>query len=308
MKMGNSQFWKSQRKSSASKTENPKEAAASAARRGARGAIRITMKSEQDEMQLNKLQQLGMSAPEEAKLVALRDYIAKCADAGNRYVYYRVLRKQYSDQVNRSLRSRSRLESDVNFLQTIGHVELQKLGVVPQTIFLGSRAGAPEMTRKVSDTYNLARMSSMDQANSGAPFEDLRRRLESINGSNMSLASAAVADRTPTIPARLVTNVTDLPPSLPMRPGSPTESVVSTTSVSIRPRFNIGTVESAKAAPAVGQTRMNAVGLLEAPSRMSVDGDQSVSPASAAHTIRHMRSPVAATPGGSRNLCRIGVH
>lgn len=84
MKMGNSQFWRSQRKSGTQKSENPKDAAVSAARRGARGAIRITMKSEQDELQLNKLQQLGMSAPEEAKLVALRDYIAKAADAGNR--------------------------------------------------------------------------------------------------------------------------------------------------------------------------------------------------------------------------------
>ena len=82
---GNSQFWRSQRKSGTPKSENAKEAAASAARRGARGAIRITMKSEQDELQLNKLQQLGMSAPEEAKLVALRDYIAKAADAGNRW-------------------------------------------------------------------------------------------------------------------------------------------------------------------------------------------------------------------------------
>lgn len=157
------------------------------------------------------------------------------------------------------------------------------------------------MTRKVSDTYNLARVSSMDQGNSSAPFEDLKRRLESINGSHLSLASAALSDRTPTAPTRLVTNVSDLPPVLLMRPGSPTESVVSTTnSVSLRPRINIGVAEGTKAAPAIGHTRMNAVGLLEAPSRMSVDGDhQSASPASRAHTLRHenIRSPLGTNQG-----------
>lgn len=37
-----------------------------------------------DEIQLGKLEQLGMIASEEAKLIALRDYIAKSADAVNR--------------------------------------------------------------------------------------------------------------------------------------------------------------------------------------------------------------------------------
>lgn len=46
MKMGNSQFWKSQRKTSI-RNENLKEAAMGAARRSTRGSIRITMKSEE---------------------------------------------------------------------------------------------------------------------------------------------------------------------------------------------------------------------------------------------------------------------
>ena len=138
----------------------------------------------------------------------------------------------------------------------------------------------------------------MDQANTGTPFEDLRRRLESMNGSTLSLTGGTTAtERTP-MPPRLMTNVSDLPPSLPMRPGSPTESIVSTTnSASVRPRFNIGTVESAKAAPAIGHTRMNAVGLLEPPSRMSVDGDHSPSPMSGVHTVRNMRSPSGTIQG-----------
>ena len=37
-----------------------------------------------DELQLGKLEQLGMSATEEAKLIALREYIAKHADAVTR--------------------------------------------------------------------------------------------------------------------------------------------------------------------------------------------------------------------------------
>lgn len=100
MKMSNSQFWKTQRKTS-TRNETSKDAAVGAARRAARGSIRITMKSEEwvlistlilylskrhfrDEIQLGKLEQLGMIASEEAKLIALRDYIAKSADAVNR--------------------------------------------------------------------------------------------------------------------------------------------------------------------------------------------------------------------------------
>ncbi|EJD02926.1 uncharacterized protein FOMMEDRAFT_123012 [Fomitiporia mediterranea MF3/22] len=277
MKMGNSQFWKTPRKSS-TKLDNPKEAAIAAARKSARGAIRITLKSEEDEIHLGKLEQLGMSALEEAKLVALRDYIAKSADAVN------------------SLRSRQRTVIESETLQTTGTVELQKLGVVPQTVFLGSRVSQSEATYRfsVSDRYSLSRVSSNDPAGGGAPFEDLRRRLATINGSNTSLNSAG---RERPMPLRLPSAVQELPPSVPMRPGSPTESVVSTTnSVSIRPRFSIGSVEGVKAAPAVGSVRTNAMGLLEAPGRtmVEVERDQSglTSPTSFGNMARGSRSPV----------------
>lgn len=46
--------------------------------------VKVTNKYDRDELQLGKLEQLGMTAPEEAKLIALRDYIAKSADAVNR--------------------------------------------------------------------------------------------------------------------------------------------------------------------------------------------------------------------------------
>ncbi|KAI5119857.1 hypothetical protein M0805_000691 [Coniferiporia weirii] len=280
MKMGSSQFWKTQRKSSL-KYDNPKEAAIAAARKGARGSIRITPKSEEDEIQLSKLGQLGMSAPEEAKLITLRDYIAKSADAVN------------------SLRSRLKLDSESEALQSIGHVELQKLGVVPQTVFLGSRSGQAsqsEPIRRVSEKYSLSRVSSHDHV-TGAPFEDLRRRLATINGSSSSLNSVPGRERASPLPQKFPLTISELPPTVPMRPGSPTESVVSTSnSVSMRPRFSVGSFDGAKAAPAIGSVRTTAVGLLEAPGRMIVDGEpersELTSPVSLAYTVRGMRSPI----------------
>ncbi|KAL5523732.1 hypothetical protein ACEPAG_7905 [Sanghuangporus baumii] len=276
MKSGDSQFWKSQRKS-ATKIENPKDAAVAAARKSARGAIRITLKSEEDEIHLGKLEQLGMSASEEAKLIALRDYIAKSADAVN------------------SLRSRQKTSSDSEILQSIGPVELQKLGVVPQTVFLGSRIATNETSRRFLERYSLSPRSSNDYAGSPAPFEDLRRRLATINGSATSLSSGGGRERL--TPQRLPPAIQELPPSVPMRPSSPTESVVSTTnSVSIRPRFSIGSVDGAKAAPAVGSIRTNAIGLLEAPGRPLTEADRDpsgvTSPVSYGTAGRGARSPV----------------
>ncbi|KAH8119146.1 hypothetical protein DFH11DRAFT_1838620 [Phellopilus nigrolimitatus] len=280
MRMGSSQFWKSQRKTSG-KYDSPKEAAVASARKGSRASIRVTMKSEEDEIQLGKLQQLGMSAPEEAKLIALRDYISKSADAVN------------------SLRSRHKLDSESEALQSTGHVELQKLGVVPQTVFLGSRAVPSESARRVSDKFSLSRVSSRDHATEGDPFEDLRRRLATINGSSTSLNSISQAgrERNSSLPQRFPSTIPELPPTLPMRPGSPTESVVSTTnSVSMRPRFSVGSFDGTKAAPAIGPVRTNAIGLLETPGRIHVEGEPErpgwVSPLSFANTARGMRSPI----------------
>lgn len=41
-------------------------------------------------MQLTKLQQLGMTSSEESKLLAMRDYIVKLANATSRYVYAKL--------------------------------------------------------------------------------------------------------------------------------------------------------------------------------------------------------------------------
>ena len=186
-------------------------------------------------------------------------------------------------------------------LQTIGPVELQKLGVVPQTVFLGSRIPPSETARRFSDRYSLSPRSTGDFPATPAPFEDLRRRLATINGSATSLSSGGGRDRL--APQRLPPAVQDLPPTVPMRPSSPTESVVSTTnSVSIRPRFSIGSVDIAKAAPAIGSIRTNAIGLLEAPGRGIVEGDRDpsgvTSPVSYATAARGARSPVPSVQEG----------
>lgn len=167
---------------------------------------------------------------------------------------------------------------DSDSLQTTGPVELQKLGVVLNTIFLGSQSRTAEVDfgRRFSttDRHVISRVSSFDQG-PGAPFEDLRRRLATINGSSSSLNSAMPKGRTslgiPLAPAspmpKETTNTVDL------RPGSPTESIVSTTnSVSFKPRFSLGgVIEGQKAAPAVGSVRANAMGVLEAPGRLHSD-------------------------------------
>ncbi|KLO15545.1 WD40 repeat-like protein [Schizopora paradoxa] len=267
MRSPQSQFWRSHRKA-VNKIESPKEAVGSMRRVGKVNARTVT-RSEEDDAQLQKLEQLGMSQLEEVKLVALKDHISKSANSIN------------------SLRSRQKIDSESDALQTTGFVELQKLGVVPNTIFLGSRqARTSELiqgSRKisVSDGRVLSHASSFDRSSSGAPLEDLKRRLATMNGSNTSVGSgrghtvsaAAAIQRPPTVDQ-------DVPNPADFRPGSPTESAVSTATSSIRPRFSIGSVESQKAAPAVGSVRANAVGLLEAPGkiRLEVSPDRGVNP------------------------------
>lgn len=212
------------------------------------------------------------------------------------------------------MRSRPKPDSEWETLQTTGHVELQKFGVVLHTVFLGSRPAQPESSRRLS----VNRLSSYDYTTGSAPFEDLRRRLATINGSNTSLNSAATnRDRRSPTPAHLILQqrvanattsttptVNDLPQTLPMRPPSPTESILSTAnSISLRPRFSVGSMEGVKAAPAVGSVRTNAVGLLEAPGRppSEILNDRSgmTSPASFGNTIRDGRNtlPFAISEG-----------
>lgn len=256
-----------------------------------------------DEAQLQKLRQLGMTGSEEAKLMAMRDYIMKLANAIS------------------SFATRLRPEDDAEPLKTISDVELQKLKVVPQTVFLKTRASELssraartassrrttfELTRSpVMDTPRLSRPPSIDFGPSGAPFEDLRRRLSAINGSATSLPNARIEPHRipsatsatsplalPSIPAG--PPLSELPPVFD-RPGSPTESVLSNTNSAAAfrggmHRLHVGSTDGQKAAPAVGSSRANATGLLEPLSKLRSEGSPErsgrTSPVSAAGTIR----------------------
>ncbi|KAI0267262.1 hypothetical protein BC834DRAFT_870444 [Gloeopeniophorella convolvens] len=276
MKAEKTQFWRSHRK--AAKLDSPQDSVV---------AIRKTTtarnKTEEDESQLARLRQLGMTSTEEAKLMSMRDYILKLANAISSYA------------------RRTRNDDDSDFLKTTAFVELQKLKVVPQTVFLKTRATdmtsrTPRITSTsrrstfdnprspLTDTSRISRPPSIDYGLSGAPFEDLRRRLTALNGSGPTLD--------------------DLPEVLD-RPGSPTDSVLSGPNPPLNramQRFHVGSGDSQKAAPAIGSSRANATGVLEATSKMRSEGSPErsgrTSPVSAAGTVlgQNWRRPSPLAP------------
>ena len=296
--------------------------------------------------------------------MAMREYISKLANATSRY----VICSCYTNSILTLLSFSSRLNSELDksmSLRIIGDIELQKLGVVPQTVFLRTRSTVSEYASRASkvsagitasagsriSTYSPSRTPltspqkpvrlstdvTSTASNFGTPFEDLRRRLATMNGSASSLATAhriiptskdtkntippVPAPHTPLIsavpsmplPSLSVSSVAIPHPGLPGtvtpstastidRPGSPAESLVSTVnSTSFRPLSRMqlsGSVipEWAKAAPAVGSSKTNAVGLLEAHSKYLRDTEGSPEksfgslPVSAATAMRPHRS------------------
>ncbi|KAF8958945.1 hypothetical protein BDZ97DRAFT_1839964 [Flammula alnicola] len=228
-----------------------------------------------------------------------------------------------------SFASRLNSEPDTGMsLKVVGNIELQKLGVVPQTVFLKARhtdAGIrpsriPSTSSRRSNTTStsrtpllspsrLNRMPNSDYNGSGAPFEDLRRRLATINASASSLSvsntprdvrsalSPVASSSTTSLSAGPVPGTGPAPGLMPDRPPSPTESIVSTTnSVSLRPasRLQVGSTDGQKAAPAVGSSKTNATGLLEAHFKIRSEGspDESgrSSPMSMSTTLRGPRA------------------
>lgn len=314
MKADKAGFWRGHRRpGNSSKAESPSESVISVRKAGT--MIAKNNRSEEDESHLTKLQQLGMTPTEESKLLAMRDYILKLANATSSF----ASRLNHEPEVGKNLK-------------LIGDVELQKLGVVPVTIFLKTRtsefaARSSRLHSSRRSTYdsvgsrtsthiptwgtNRISSASADHTSSGTgigtPFEDLRRRLATINGSTSSIAAS------PPQPSRGVNANTlspavastssshrDSTPGLPVpsasmldRPGSPTESVQSTAnSATFRPMnmLQVGG-DGQKAAPAVGSSKMNATGLLEAHSKLrsaedSPDISGRSSPVSMSATLR----------------------
>ncbi|KAF5392892.1 hypothetical protein D9757_000800 [Collybiopsis confluens] len=303
------------------KAETPRESVASMRKVSSTLSKNL---SEEDETQIVKLQQLGMTSAEEAKLMAMREYILKLADALSRSISETVNEKQ---------------------LTVTGDVELPKLGVVPQTVFLkstnfelssrisrsrrsndvigkASLPGTPLLNRIFSDQMSVSGAST-----SGAPFEDLRRRLATINGSASSLSVAPQAQTPRSAPSPILP-----PPSsafasgaispIDERPSSPTESIVSASnnSASFRPisRMQVGGGSSVdgsqKAAPAIGSSKTNALGLLDTHSQLqtepSLERSGRTTPLSMSQTIRPLNRPRVASllPISTYDGQEAGIH
>lgn len=260
-----------------------------------------------------------MTSSDENKLMAMRDYILKLATAAS------------------SFAMRLRVEDEAETIKTTADVELQKLKVVPQTVFLKTRSSISESPNRTSSRafsrrptadsirpLTLAEMPrgsrapSVDYGSTGAPFEDLRRRLSAFNGSGTSLplspvpraSSVVSAQFSPRPPSAIST--ADLPPAFDTqpRPPSPPESVLSAANSTAQPRqlqrLQVGSTDT-KAAPAIGSSRANATGLLEATARMRSDGSPErsgrTSPVSAAGTVRGQRRPSVVPISTYGELC-----
>ena len=276
-----------------------------------------------DEVQLLKLQNLGMTSADEPKLMAMRDYIIKLATNASRLACLIVCNGFSLMSCSFASRPRTEPELERN-LRTMGDVELQKLSVVPQTVFLKSKSSASDLTPRTSrmtsysrrpfdvpgrfGTPRMSRASSVDRGATNPTLEDLKRRLTAINGSSSSLnVTAAARERSavqsPSLPPSATQPATPTIPTQPPghdRPGSPTDSVISTTNSSaVRTvhRLHVGSTDGQKAAPAVGSSNANAVGLLEASSRMRADGSPE----------RSGRSSPNSTAGTARGVNRLRI-
>ncbi|KAE9405511.1 hypothetical protein BT96DRAFT_988303 [Gymnopus androsaceus JB14] len=322
-KTDKSSFWKGGRRSGGGKAETPRESVASVRKVSTSLSKNL---SEEDEAQVVKLQQMGMTSTEEAKADGdARLYLEACEC----YIEVSAIEifSRASSQVAHSFSTRSSGEQGTDkHLKNIGDVELPKLGVVPQTVFLKvrriefscisfftsflryAREGiftySPLLNRFFSD-----QISTTGPPTAGAPFEDLRRRLATINGSASSLSLAPQAQATPRStlspiipqPSSALASGAISPDTID-RPASPTESVVSTSnSTSFRPlsRMQIGGSVSGegsqKAAPAVGSSKTNALGLLDTHSHLRTESSPERSgrttPLSMSQTIRPLNRP-----------------
>ncbi|KAI0729483.1 hypothetical protein C8Q72DRAFT_307334 [Fomitopsis betulina] len=301
MKPDKSLFWRTHR---GTKSESPKNSLATVRGSGSSGSRNRT---DEDEAQLTRLKHMGMTVDEEAKLTSMRDYILKLA-------------RNLS-----SFASRVSAEGDEQ-LKTTNGIELQKLGVVPQTVFLrGPRSVSKHGSHSdlsarspVPGTPRSGPTFSMDHTAAGAPFEDLRRRLAIINGSATSVNATSPREaRSPTLPSfehAILPSSASGDVRSPARPGSPTESIVSITNPSTSRPMRIGSVDGQKAAPAIGSSRANATGLLEAHayarSEASPERSGRTSPLSAALTIRPQEKlrPLSLTPISTFNGQEYGLY
>ncbi|KAG8859720.1 Serine/threonine-protein kinase [Tulasnella sp. 330] len=303
MKGDKSQFWKgSLSRSRSTKSEYGKDGVTNMKRSTTLGSSKSGLpRSDEDAIQIAKLQQLGMTAIDETKLIALRDYTLKLANA--------ILSSQREKATNNNP-----LSVDGN-----SDVELQRLGITPQTVFLGgnnaprslrteqpSRRGTPASGNGPS----LSRLANHEPpARDGTVAADLRRRHTQIDDSAASLhapnafsimrsrrdslSSVASAMQSPTPTDSSSLHALHSP--FDLMPGSPSESVMSAGMDALRGKL------TRTAPPVVGSVHANISGVLEAPKLHSAVDEIATSgrtsPMSMAGTIRVPSRKVASRTG-----------
>lgn len=196
-------------------------------------------------------------------------------------------------------------------MTTIASISLQKLGVIPNTVFPGTQTSQPRrsITSRASTFIEpSARLEhstphAQEKPKDAPSLEDLRSKLSTIGGSSTSLNSTFSQherrDSLNTITARS--------PSLDR---SPPESVTSGELGSHKRRQRLQLSTDSKAPPSIGSIRTNAIGLLEAPAALrAVHEDMGASgrssPVSQAGTLRgERRAPVnrASSGAGGKRL------
>ncbi|KAG8848832.1 Serine/threonine-protein kinase [Serendipita sp. 411] len=235
-------------------------------------------KSEEDDQQIARLQNMGMSPAEEAKLLAMKEYITRLVDPRSS-----------------RLSNRPEQKSEQELLLTgKGTINLQKLGAVLQTIFIGGTTipgRRPEGSRRstLTDTPRWSspsaitspRILPVDRKDSGH-MEDLRKRLLSVDGSSVSIHQ--VIPLTKDRERRESTNSVQSSSALhlsPMLDKSPPESVTSgeaSASALGKRRQRIQLSTDGKAPPLVGSIRTNVTSLLETSSTLRPVQEDSVAP------------------------------
>jgi phosphoinositide-3-kinase regulatory subunit 4 len=211
--------------------------------------------------------------------------------------------------------------------------ELQKLGVVPQTVFVGTRAAVSE-TPSVYAATTATRRSTLDvtprpsnfsvprsihrasmdtNSRSGSPFEDLRRHLGQMEGSPLGLGvpQARVVGRKDShsslasgsgIHSPVATDPASDTPTLDFSPSSPSESVSVLSGVhgadKRRKHLRQLVQDGQKTAPAtIVSVKTVATGTLEAPMKPNdIPVSGRTSPAS---TVRGEQRPKLRSVGPS---------
>ncbi|KAG8977765.1 Serine/threonine-protein kinase, partial [Tulasnella sp. 427] len=278
------------------KPETSKEVVAGMKKSGTMTLSRYGL-SDDDAIQVAKLRQLGLSGPDESKLISLREYILKLA------------------MTTLSFQQREKIVAPHSVLTEGKDVELGKLNVMPHTVFLGSTDSRNQPSNKlrtpvIGGIPRISRLNSLDPAvtRDGTAVEDLRRRLTQLDGSTASLASASVSSG-PRGPGTRRTSMTSVssalpspfpttstaphPPTSPFdgTPASPSESVMST-GIDVLRRKHQRT-----ATAVVGSVNANIAGVLETPKVRTVEEEAltsgRTSPVSMAGTVRGQHRPAS---------------